>query len=432
MSLIDLTPYNEYDGDGVLLSFLITFPFFANAHLYVRIVDTTTGLETELTEGIGYSVTGGDPGTGITIIGTPPSVTEQVRIDRRTPRTQADTLGTNQMYLTQVLEANLDKITMEIQELGVISDRSVRFPLSVDPVEFDTVLPTDLLGTSGAECVLAVNATGDGFMKGPTVTDITTAVTAVADAVAAALAAAASAAAAASSAGTASTAASNAAASALAAATSESNAANSEVAAAASESNAQISEVNAAASDAAAAASALAAATSESNAAASANAASTSESNAGDSEAAAAISEANAAASEAAAAISETNAAASAAAAAASALSVGPEIVGSRAAPTAVVAANGILVSSVKYNIINFIEGSGGPITITAAARIQAGTLVGQRITLIGRSDTNYVTMADGNGIITGGMTLRLSANSMAVFVWDSVNWVLESSNGLV
>lgn len=106
-------------------------------------------------------------------------------------------------------------------------------------------------------------------------------------------------------------------------------------------------------------------------------------------------------------------------------------IVGTRAAPIAIVAATGILFTSVSWETTMFIEGSGGAVIITAAARIQAGTIVGQRLVLIGRS-ANSVSMADGNGIITGGQTMMLVENSVVEYEWDSVNWVLKSTNGLM
>lgn len=107
-------------------------------------------------------------------------------------------------------------------------------------------------------------------------------------------------------------------------------------------------------------------------------------------------------------------------------------VVGTRAAPTAVVAANGVLFTSTSDNTINFIQGSGGPVIVSAAARIQAGIRVGQRLTLIGRDDTNTVSLADGNGIYTGGLTLLMGANSITVWIWDTSAWVLESANGLM
>lgn len=106
-------------------------------------------------------------------------------------------------------------------------------------------------------------------------------------------------------------------------------------------------------------------------------------------------------------------------------------ITGTRAAPSEIVAATGIVFTGSYWDNVWFIAGSGGAVTVTAAARIAAGTNAGQELTLIGRSDTNTVTLEDGNGIETGGQTLILVADSVVTFIWDSVNWVLKSTNGL-
>lgn len=105
-------------------------------------------------------------------------------------------------------------------------------------------------------------------------------------------------------------------------------------------------------------------------------------------------------------------------------------IVGTRAAPTNIVAASGIAFSSITLMTTNFIQGSGGAVIVTATPQIQAGTVVGQILKLIGRSDANTVTLADGNGLSTGGQTLILGANTIFTFVWDGTVWVLDSTNG--
>ena len=106
-------------------------------------------------------------------------------------------------------------------------------------------------------------------------------------------------------------------------------------------------------------------------------------------------------------------------------------IIGTRAAPSEIVAATGIAFTGTYWDSVWFVSGSGGPVTVTAAARIAAGANAGQELTLIGRSDTNTVTLEDGNGIETGGQTITLIADSIVTFVWDSVNWVLKSTKGL-
>lgn len=106
-------------------------------------------------------------------------------------------------------------------------------------------------------------------------------------------------------------------------------------------------------------------------------------------------------------------------------------VTGTRASPSAIVAATGIAFTGSYWLNTWFVAGSGGAVIVTAAARIAAGSAAGQELTLIGRSDTNTVTLQDGNGLSTGGQTLTLVADSIVTFMFDGVNWVLKSTNGL-
>lgn len=111
---------------------------------------------------------------------------------------------------------------------------------------------------------------------------------------------------------------------------------------------------------------------------------------------------------------------------------VSVQVTGTRAVPQAITAAGGIAFNgSVPFNTW-FVVGSGGPIIVTAAARIAAGTVLGQELDIIGTSDANYVDLQDGNGLVTGGQTIRLGNNSVATFKWDGANWILKSTNGLI
>jgi len=67
-----------------------------------------------------------------------------------------------------------------------------------------------------------------------------------------------------------------------------------------------------------------------------------------------------------------------------------------------IVAATGITIAMLLLSPVLMVAGSGGPVTITANPRIAAGTADGMLLTLIGTSDTNTVTIANGNGIRCG------------------------------
>ena len=95
--------------------------------------------------------------------------------------------------------------------------------------------------------------------------------------------------------------------------------------------------------------------------------------------------------------------------------------VGTKAAPTSVVAANGVLFTSTAYRTTNYIKGSSaGANVVSAGNRIAAGTIEGQLLTLIGCNDADYVDLQDGGLISTGGQTIRLKDGSVAVFRWNN------------
>jgi hypothetical protein len=94
---------------------------------------------------------------------------------------------------------------------------------------------------------------------------------------------------------------------------------------------------------------------------------------------------------------------------------------GTRASPTAIVAGTGITASTADLST-QFIQGSGGAVTVTANPRISAGTTVGQILILVGRSDTNTVTLANGNGLSQNGDVV-LGEDSVIAYLWDGVSW---------
>lgn len=99
----------------------------------------------------------------------------------------------------------------------------------------------------------------------------------------------------------------------------------------------------------------------------------------------------------------------------------GATIVGSRASPTAITAGGGISYSAATTTD-NYIQGSGGPVTVTANPQVAAGTVDGQRLVLIGRSATNTVTIADGTGLSLNGSWVG-GLDSVLVLRWDGTNW---------
>jgi hypothetical protein len=105
-----------------------------------------------------------------------------------------------------------------------------------------------------------------------------------------------------------------------------------------------------------------------------------------------------------------------------------PTVTGTRAAPISITAAGGITPLGVREEVI-FVQGAGGPIDITKNPQIAAGTGVGQRLTLIGCSDTNSLLTQDGNGLAQNG-DFYLYANASIHFIWDGTVWAEDAFSG--
>lgn len=97
-------------------------------------------------------------------------------------------------------------------------------------------------------------------------------------------------------------------------------------------------------------------------------------------------------------------------------------VTGSTGSPTLVTAAGGISATAAVPFQTEFVKGSGGAITVTAAAQIAAGTVVGQIKYVIGTDDTNTVTFSDGNGLSLNG-SRTLGNKSALTVLWDGSVW---------
>lgn len=100
-----------------------------------------------------------------------------------------------------------------------------------------------------------------------------------------------------------------------------------------------------------------------------------------------------------------------------------PVVVGSQAAPSAIVAGTGVPFSGTVIDNTIFIQGSGGAVTVTANPRVAVGSVVGQRLWIIGCSDTDTVTMADGNGINLNG-SIVFQQYTALLLTWNGSVWV--------
>jgi hypothetical protein len=105
-------------------------------------------------------------------------------------------------------------------------------------------------------------------------------------------------------------------------------------------------------------------------------------------------------------------------------------ITGSSSVPVSITAGGGITAAAAVAED-QFVKGIGG-VTVTANPQISAGTYNGQVLNLIGTSDTNWVSLANGNGLRLNG-PCTLTDGKVLSLRWDSVAalWGERFENGM-
>lgn len=232
MTIASTTNRNDYTGNGSVSAYDYVFRIFDQDDLRVT-VRNTSDVETTLTISTDYTVSGvGEEGGGtVTLVNSGQAwltagklTTGYIITIRRVRALLQETDIRNQGdFFAEAHEDEFDRGVMIAQQQQDELDRSIKLPETVDPADFDTLLPPGIVGE--ANVTIMTNSAGDGFETGPSAAAISAAAANAAAAAASASAAASSASAASTSASNASTSASNAATSASNAATSETNAA---------------------------------------------------------------------------------------------------------------------------------------------------------------------------------------------------------------
>lgn len=97
----------------------------------------------------------------------------------------------------------------------------------------------------------------------------------------------------------------------------------------------------------------------------------------------------------------------------------GPLVTGTYAAPTAITAGVGVTPTNTSFEEIQYVEGDGGAVDITANPQIVAGTTEGQKLELVGTSDVNTLKLDNGNGLRLNGPCILTDYGSI-VLVWSS------------
>jgi len=138
MTLSITTVSTQYDGTGLETALATVFPFFVDTDIIVTSRVKTTGVDTVLTKGTHYTVTGGSA-TGATGTVTPidgsvdfPS-TVNWTIERSVPLTQSLDYVENDSFPAASHEAGLDRLTMQAQDRAAEVGRGLM--LSVTDVD---------------------------------------------------------------------------------------------------------------------------------------------------------------------------------------------------------------------------------------------------------------------------------------------------------
>lgn len=106
-----------------------------------------------------------------------------------------------------------------------------------------------------------------------------------------------------------------------------------------------------------------------------------------------------------------------------------PMVFGTRGSPELITAAVGINatatnMSATSIDQVIFVEGNGGPVNITATPQIQAGSIVGQRMQLVGRDNTNTVQINNVSGSVELNGNCILGLSDVLSLLFDGTAWV--------
>jgi hypothetical protein len=129
-----------FSGTGAQTAFPFTFKVFATTDVLVVLTDST-GAETTLS--VGYSVSlnadqNASPGGTVNLVTAPP-IGSLITIGSVVPTTQTSSIPNQGGFYPKVIENALDKLTVLIQQIAGLANRSLKFPFS-DTVVAD--LPT--------------------------------------------------------------------------------------------------------------------------------------------------------------------------------------------------------------------------------------------------------------------------------------------------
>lgn len=146
-----------YAGSGTTGPFTVGFRFLENSHLQV-IRTSAAGIDTTLTLTTNYTVTGAGASSGSVTLVTPLAAGEKLTIVRNVPFTQEADYVQNDAFPAESHERALDKLTMEVQQVGEVAGRALVLPASTTGV-------SPLLPAPEANKVLGWNNAASGLQN---------------------------------------------------------------------------------------------------------------------------------------------------------------------------------------------------------------------------------------------------------------------------
>jgi hypothetical protein len=184
MSISSTTNSNQYTGNGATSSYSYTFRVFENTDLLVTVTDTDD-VETTLTITTDYTVSdvGEESGGSVALVSASQSWLDgsgnlltgyKITIRRVVDLVQETDIRNQGDFFPEVHEDFFDYAIMIAQQQQNEIDRSVKNPESVLTSAFDPTLPTDI---ATANVSIVTNGSGNGFIVGPTTTEISNAQT---------------------------------------------------------------------------------------------------------------------------------------------------------------------------------------------------------------------------------------------------------------
>jgi len=134
MTVTTTTTTNTYTGDGTTTAFSFTFEILETTDIKVIVVTTATGVESVRAIGTGstnYAVTGtGNVNGGTVTFVTAPTASETVFLMRNMEFTQPTDYRTNDPFPAETHENALDRMALQIQQIGRQLDRALLRPES--------------------------------------------------------------------------------------------------------------------------------------------------------------------------------------------------------------------------------------------------------------------------------------------------------------